>query len=181
MSPARAIVSPTTMLAPVHPDSCNPQTFLFQHSCAHTMFYENEVRSAPRLELTPKFSNKELSMAVALVKGYEGVFDPTQFKNLYQERVQRIIDAAVSSRTHTKPPHASGTTSAPDLMEQIRLSLAQLVPTKRDTKKPVHKLRQLRRNPKGRAPHGVSIRGALFSLRRTFLKFKQTNRSFESI
>ena len=55
---------------------------------AHTMFYANEVRPAPQVELTTEFSNKELSMAAALIKGYEGGFDPTQFKDLYQERVQ---------------------------------------------------------------------------------------------
>src|SRR5256885_7501104 len=59
---------------------------------AHTMFYANEVRPAPHLELTPKFSSKELSMATALVKGYEREFDPTQFKDLYQERIRELID-----------------------------------------------------------------------------------------
>ena len=53
---------------------------------AHTMFYANEVRPAPRVELTTELSNKELSMATALIQGYEGEFDPTQFKDLYQER-----------------------------------------------------------------------------------------------
>jgi len=107
---------------------------------AHTMFYANEVRSAPHLELTTKFSNKELSMAVTLIKGYEGIFDPTQFKDLYQERVQEIIDAKVSNLGDRKPVPASPATRAPDLMEQIRLSLAQLESKKRDAKKPVHKM-----------------------------------------
>ena len=62
---------------------------------AYTMFYANEVRPAPHLELTAEFSNKELSMATALIKGYEGDFDPTQFKDLYQERIRKIIDAQV--------------------------------------------------------------------------------------
>jgi DNA end-binding protein Ku len=57
---------------------------------AHTMFYANEVRPAPQVELTTEFSNRELSMATALIKGYEGEFDPTQFKDLYQERVRKI-------------------------------------------------------------------------------------------
>src|SRR5205085_7414689 len=70
---------------------------------AHTMFYANEIRPAPQLELTTEFSNKELSMATALVKGYEGKFDPTQFKDLYQERIRKIIDAEVSNRIETHP------------------------------------------------------------------------------
>lgn len=104
---------------------------------AHTMFYANEVRPAPHMELATKFSNKELSMAIALIKGYEGEFDPTQFKDLYQERIHKIIDAEVSNRIETKPALASPSTGAPDLMEQIRLSLAQLESGKRNAKKPV--------------------------------------------
>ena len=97
---------------------------------AHTMFYANEVRPAPQAELTTEFSIKELSMAVALIKGYEGEFDPTQFKGLYQERIRFIIDAKVNNRV---PPHPAPKkpTGAPDLMEQIRLSLAEL-----ESKKP---------------------------------------------
>lgn len=109
---------------------------------AHTMFYANEVRPAPRLELTTEFSNKEFSMATALIKGYEGEFDPTQFKDLYQERIQKIIDGEVSHRIGTHAAPGSPRTSAPDLMEQIRLSLAEMESKKPDTKpskKPVRK------------------------------------------
>ena len=35
---------------------------------AYTMFYANEVRPAPRFELTTEFSDKELTMATALMK-----------------------------------------------------------------------------------------------------------------
>jgi non-homologous end joining protein Ku len=76
---------------------------------------------------------------MALIKGYEGEFDPTQFKDLYQERIHKIIDAKMSNRIEAKPASASPATGAPDLMEQIRLSLAQLESKKRDAKKPVHK------------------------------------------
>jgi DNA end-binding protein Ku len=99
---------------------------------AHTMFYANEVRPAPQVELTTEFSNKELSMATALIKGYEGEFDPAQFKNLYQERVRKIVDAAVSNRVPTHPAPTSPTSGAPDLMEQIRLSLAEIESKKPD-------------------------------------------------
>ena len=109
---------------------------------AHTMFYANEVRPAPHLELTTVFSNKELSMATALVKGYEGEFDPTQFKDLYQERILKIIDAKVSNPIETHQAPTSPMRGAPELMEQIRLSLAQIKSKKPDakpSKKPVRK------------------------------------------
>jgi DNA end-binding protein Ku len=108
---------------------------------AYTMFYANEVRPAPHLELT-KFSNKELSMATTLIKGYEGVFDPQQLKDLYQERIGNIIEAHLDNRVDMHPEPADSTREAPDLMEQIRLSLAQIESKKPDatpSKKPARK------------------------------------------
>jgi len=93
---------------------------------AHTMFYANEVRPAPRLQLTTEFSNKEMSMATALIKGYEGEFNPQQFKDLYQERINKIIEAHVGNHMEVHPALISLTRGAPDLMEQLRLSLAQI-------------------------------------------------------
>src|SRR5579862_9419980 len=58
---------------------------------AHTMFYANEVRLAPQVELTTEFSNKELSMAAALIKGYEGEFDPTQFKTCIKNAYAKLL------------------------------------------------------------------------------------------
>lgn len=109
---------------------------------AFTMFYANEVRPAPRLGLTTQFSNKELSMATALIRGYEGDFDPKQFKDLYQERLSKIIEARVRGRVEIRPLPTRLETAAPDLMEQIRLSLAQLDAKKLDgnhSKKPARK------------------------------------------
>ena len=99
---------------------------------AYTMFYANEVHPAPRLELTSEFSNKELSMATALIKGYEGDFDPKQFKDLYQERLRKIIEAQVDDRMEMHPAPTIPKKVTPDLMEQIRLSLAQIESKKAD-------------------------------------------------
>jgi|SRR5215470_15873601 len=106
------------------------------------MFYANEVRPAPRLKLTTEFSNKELPMAEALIKGYEGDFDPKRFKDLYQERIRRIIETQVDTRFEMHPARTSPTRGAPDLMEQLRLSLAQIESKKtgaNPSKKPVRK------------------------------------------
>jgi non-homologous end joining protein Ku len=108
------------------------------------MFYASEVRPAPRLELTTEFSNKELSMATALIKGYEGDFDPQQFKDLYQERISKIIEAHVDNPIEMHPSSRSLTRGAPDLIEQLRLSLAQIESKKADanpSKKPVRRTR----------------------------------------
>jgi non-homologous end joining protein Ku len=92
------------------------------------MFCQNEIRLAPRIESDSlTYSDKELSMAPALIKGYRGEFDPAQFKDLYQERIGKIIDAQMSRRLfETQPSRPRVSTGADDLMEQIRLSLAQI-------------------------------------------------------
>jgi DNA end-binding protein Ku len=109
---------------------------------AHTMFYANEIRPAPDLELLPKFTDKEISMATALMRGYAGEFDPKQFKDIYQERILKIIDAEVSNRIDMSPNPARKIAGPPDLMEQIRLSLAQIESERsaaKSFKKPVRK------------------------------------------
>lgn len=122
---------------------------------AYTMFYANEVRPAPRLELNCEFNNKELSMATALIKGYEGDFDPKEFKDLYQERIGKIIDAQVDNRVVTDPMSTTPTRTPPDLMQQIRLSLAQIQSKKTDAnppKKPVRTMPNVvKKKPRVRA------------------------------
>ena len=109
---------------------------------AHTMFYANEVRPVPHMELSYEFSSKEFSMATALIKGYEGELNPSQFKDLYQERVREIIDAKVSNRMPmwTVPKRATNVT--PDLMEQIRLSLAEIQSRKATADPPKNQVRK---------------------------------------
>jgi DNA end-binding protein Ku len=102
---------------------------------AHTMFYANEIRPSPRVNLDNKFSDKEFAMALALIEGYSGSFKPEQFKDLYQERIHKIIDAQMNSFELPRLPvsQKSGM-EVPDLMESIRLSLAQIESKKAESK-----------------------------------------------
>jgi DNA end-binding protein Ku len=102
----------------------------------HTMFYANEVRPAPRMNLDTNFSDKELEMASALIAGYSGPFNPEQFKDLYQERVQEIINAQTLTSTAlaAQPVRQANQLKVPDLFETIRLSLAQIESRKANTK-----------------------------------------------
>ena len=122
---------------------------------AHTMFHANEVRPAARLESDGQFSEKELSMALALIKGYSGEFDLEQFSDLYQERIQKIIDAQMSS-IERGPQAASQQPlrKIPDLMESIRLSLAQMEankPAAKTAKKQAQKTTPSRRKSRKRS------------------------------
>jgi len=105
------------------------------------MFHANEVRPGPHSGSNMEISDRELSMARALIKGYEGEFDPTQFKDLYQERIRKLIDAEGRNRIETHQATPASRRGAPDLMEQIRLSLSQIEKRSdaKPSKKPVRK------------------------------------------
>ncbi|MFL6437161.1 MAG: Ku protein [Terriglobales bacterium] len=95
---------------------------------AHTMFYVNEVRKVPEFEVDRSLINeRELRVARALMEGYAGVFEPEKFKDIYQERIKNIIHEELS-RTPQDTPAAPVRPEAmvPDLMESIRMSLAQI-------------------------------------------------------
>jgi len=119
---------------------------------AHTMFYNDEVRPAPHLELDRNlFSEKELSIAAALIKAYRGEFEPKNFKDLYQERIRKIIDAEMSSLPYkTRAALPKPVTDVPDLMESIRLSLSQIEAKNvksRPSKKAAQKALSIKKKP----------------------------------
>lgn len=95
---------------------------------AHTMFYANEVRRAPEFHTDPGLVRKqELTVAEALIQGYFGSFEPQKFHDIYQQRLQDLIQAGLRS---TPEPSISGSrpnaTIVPDLMEELKRSLFQI-------------------------------------------------------
>jgi DNA end-binding protein Ku len=95
---------------------------------AHTMFYVNEVRRVPEFEVDRSLINeKELRVAQALIQGYAGIFEPEKFKDIYQERIQGLIHQELSRTPEHEPETpVRSEKMVPDLMESIRLSLAQI-------------------------------------------------------
>lgn len=95
---------------------------------AHTMFYANEVRRAPEFPADPGLGREqELSVAEALIKGYFGSFEPQKFHEIYQQRLQDLIQAGL--RSAPKPTVCASRPNAtivPDLMEELKRSLFQV-------------------------------------------------------
>lgn len=95
---------------------------------AHTMFYTKEVRKVP--EFRTDFGlvrEPELTAAEALIKGYFGSFEPENFHDIYQQRLQDLIQAGL--RSAPKPTiRANRLHEAilPDLMADLKRSLAQI-------------------------------------------------------
>ncbi|ROR71891.1 Ku protein [Bogoriella caseilytica] len=64
-----------------------------------SLLWADEVREPefPEVEKTPKVTKKELEMAASLVKSYESDFTPERFTDEYQEQLQELVDAKLSS------------------------------------------------------------------------------------
>jgi hypothetical protein len=67
---------------------------------------------------------------------------PSSFKTYTKQRIRKIIEAHVGDRIEMHPAPKSPASRPPDLIEQIRLSLAQLESKRTDaspSKKPTRK------------------------------------------
>jgi DNA end-binding protein Ku len=114
---------------------------------AHTMFYANEVRKAPEFHTDPGLvREQELTVAEALIKGYFGSFEPQKFHDIYQQRLQDLIQAGLRSTPEPAISASRPNAIVPDLMEELKRSLFQI------QKKPAKPVEQktIRGKSKGR-------------------------------
>ena len=64
----------------------------------HTLYYANEIRAQDEYRVDSGLAAaKELELATAFVKALAGKFDPTRFKDTFQERVRELIEARAQS------------------------------------------------------------------------------------
>jgi|HubBroStandDraft_5_1064220.scaffolds.fasta_scaffold84437_2 DNA end-binding protein Ku len=93
----------------------------------HTMYYAEEVREVAeygedgKTEVNPK----ELALAGQFVDGLTQKFDPTEFKDTYEERVAQLIESKSEGKAAplaTMKPHLAPVI---DLMEALQKSLAK--------------------------------------------------------
>jgi DNA end-binding protein Ku len=92
---------------------------------AHTMFYAKEIRKRPEFRTDLELVREpELTTAEALIQGYFGNFEPEKFHDIYQQRLQELIQAGL--RSAPEPTISFIQPILPDLMEGLRRSLAQI-------------------------------------------------------
>jgi len=93
---------------------------------AHTMYYPEEVRSIQEFRTsTNSAAPKELDLAKSLIQALATSFDPSKFKNNFQERLRKLIESRVADRQIT-PVASPKTAKVVDIMEALRRSLAQV-------------------------------------------------------
>jgi DNA end-binding protein Ku len=95
---------------------------------AHTMFYAKEVRKVPefRMDLS-LIREQELTVAEAMIKGYFGGFEPEKFYDIYQQRLQELIQAGLRNAPQPAMNESRREKAiVPDLMDELKRSLSQI-------------------------------------------------------
>ena len=104
----------------------------------YTMRRSNEVRSMDAIDelsgVPSKVKPEEIKMAKQVISNFEGELDLTEYKDAYQEELQRIIDAKIAGEevvaTEEKTPP-----KVVNLMDALRQSLDRVSTTKKKTVK----------------------------------------------
>jgi DNA end-binding protein Ku len=120
---------------------------------AHTMYYVDEIRDAPKLSLdTTEVSEKELRLAEAFIRALAGPFHPEDFRDEYRSSLESLIQGKVHAGEVSAPSLAPATTKPLDIMEALKKSLEQL----QATKQPVRRVRpKPSTTPKARKPRSA--------------------------
>jgi len=87
-----------------------------------TMFYADEVKALQRQYVKPEISEQELNMAKLLINSMDTPFDPSKYKDEYQDRLRQLIEAKIAGKeVVAAEPAAEG--KVIDLMEALRASV----------------------------------------------------------
>ncbi len=91
----------------------------------HTMYYTNEIATVPEYgkQDDSKLNPQELKLAEQLVQSLDADFNPRQYRDEFQERLNQLIEAKMKGRSIAAAPEAP---RAPviDIMEALKKSLA---------------------------------------------------------
>lgn len=92
----------------------------------HTMYYRDEIRQVDEFRTdTSLVKDKELDLAMMLVKSLEGPFEPEKYKDEYRENLKAMIQAKVEGKEVVEPAPAVHKAPVIDIMEALKASLAQ--------------------------------------------------------
>jgi DNA end-binding protein Ku len=92
-----------------------------------TMLFPDEVRSTRDIDNGGrKPADKALTQAVRLVEALSVDFDPKAYRDEHRRRLQRIVRAKEKDRTIEAPEQDAEPSPAPDLMEALRKTMAEL-------------------------------------------------------
>lgn len=87
-----------------------------------TMFYADDVKELQKQYTKPEVSKEELNMAKVLINSMDTPFDPSQYKDEYQEKLRELIETKISGKEIVAAePESDG--KVIDLMEALKASV----------------------------------------------------------
>lgn len=92
----------------------------------HVIRFAEEVRNPAGLKITStKVSKKEAEMAESLIRQYSEKFKIDKYKDLYNEKLMKVIEAKSKGKKTVVKKFKAESTPAKDLMEKLKASLAK--------------------------------------------------------
>ena len=93
----------------------------------HTLYYRDEVRSVDEFRTdTSTIKEKELELATMLIETLAASFEPEKYTDTYRESIRALIDAKIKVQKIVAPPAAQTTAPVLDILEALKVSIAQL-------------------------------------------------------
>lgn len=93
----------------------------------HTMYYRDEIRQVEEFRTDRSLvKEKELDLAMTLVKSLEAAFEPEKYKDDYRENLKAMIQAKVEGKEIVETAPAVHKAPVIDIMEALKMSLAQI-------------------------------------------------------
>lgn len=87
-----------------------------------TMFYSDDVKELQKQYNKPQVSEAELNMAKMLINSMDTPFDPSQYKDEYQEKLRELIETKISGK-EVVAAESEEPGKVIDLMEALKASV----------------------------------------------------------
>ncbi len=92
-----------------------------------TMFFANEIKALPKEYAKPQINDAELDMAKKLIGSLKKTFEPTEYKDEYQERLKELISQKIAGKEIVAAKDTEES-NVIDLMEALKASIEQSTP-----------------------------------------------------
>ncbi|MDD4188441.1 MAG: Ku protein [Bacilli bacterium] len=89
----------------------------------NTLYFDEEINLVNNTA-DEKITNKELDLAIQLIKAMTGKFEPKKYKDQYQDNIEKAIEEKVSGKEITKVKDKT-TKSIKDLMTALKKSIKE--------------------------------------------------------
>lgn len=89
-----------------------------------TLYYQAEIKALPKVYTKPDVNEEELKMAKTLIDSMEKPFDPSAYKDEYQERLQAMLQQKINGQEITVAKEQAPN-NVINLMDALKASLEQ--------------------------------------------------------